>query len=164
MTTTNENKPTIKNIVFDIFGVLVNPSDNAAIHETVDLMRELKDRGHRVFGMSNLSLEGYSNVLQSCPFLRNLEDVILSGREGVSKPNPRIYQILLERHKLTAEETLFIDDAPANVDAARALYMHGHHFTTPKRLEDYLTDLGFFTDLPDHNHDCCGSPTCTHNH
>jgi 2-haloacid dehalogenase len=152
---------TIKNIVFDLYGVLINPSDNYGILESVDLLRELKDHGYRVFGMTNLSLEGYSTVLTQCPFVRLLEDVIVSGREGVSKPNPRIYQILLERHKLLPEETLFIDDAAANVEAAQALHFHGHVFKSPQGLEAHLIKLGFFSDLENMKSDCCNDGGCS---
>lgn len=152
---------TIKNIIFDLYGVLINPSDNYGILESVDILRELKDNGYRVFGMTNLSLEGFSTVLNQAPFIRLLEDVIVSGREGVSKPNPRIYQILLERHKLVPEETLFIDDAAANVEAAQALHIHGHVFTSPQELEKHLIKLGFFADLEDAHSHCCHDGNCS---
>jgi 2-haloacid dehalogenase len=151
----------IKNIVFDLYGVLINPSDNYGILDTVDIMRELKDSGYRVFGMTNLSLEGYSTVLTQCPFVRLLEDVIVSGREGVSKPHPRIYQILLERHNLLPEEILFVDDAAVNVETAQSLHMHGHVFKTPRAFEAHLIKLGFFNDLPEQSSDCCSKGQCS---
>lgn len=151
----------IKNIIFDFYGVLVNPADNSPIHETIDLMLELKDHGVRVFGMTNLETENLKMLIAKCPILRQLEDIICSGEVKASKPNPKIYQTLLERNKLTAEETLFIDDSIINVEGAMNLGLHAHHFVSPKQLENCLIDYGFFKNLPD-QHDCCGSATCQH--
>jgi putative hydrolase of the HAD superfamily len=58
--------------------------------------------------------------------LQTLADVmVLSGEEGVSKPDPRIYQVTLERLDLAPQDTVFVDDRPENVAAAVLVGMHG---------------------------------------
>jgi 2-haloacid dehalogenase len=153
---------TIKNIIFDFYGVLINQADNSAMHETVDLMFELKDQGVRVFGLTNLETDNFRILLSGSPFLRQLEGIVTSGAAKASKPNPKIYQMLLDRYKLIPNETLFIDDSEKNVQGAKDLGIHGYHFTSAINLESYLISLGFFKDLPDQNHECCGSLTCQH--
>ncbi len=59
--------------------------------------------------------------------------MVISAEEGVAKPDPRIYQILLERLAVAPEEVVFVDDMPENVAAARTLGMHGVHFRTPEQ-------------------------------
>lgn len=152
----------IKNVIFDFYGVLIDPADNGAQHEVVDLMLELKDHGVRVFGITNLETEAFKKVLIDCPVLRQLEGIVSSGEVKVSKPNPKIYQALLDRYQLVPEETLFIDDSIINVHGAMHLNINAYHFTSAKALERTLIDYGFFKDLPDQTHTCCGSSTCTH--
>ena len=66
----------------------------------------------------------------------------MSGEERLVKPDPRIYRVLLDRYGLRAESTVYLDDAPANVVAARALGMVGLHFTGAARLRSDLARLG----------------------
>jgi epoxide hydrolase-like predicted phosphatase len=76
--------------------------------------------------------------------------VIGSAYEGVMKPDPAIYRRALEKLGRTPEETVFIDDAPRNIDAARALGMAVVLFTPQTELEKELAALGvaFAADEP----------------
>lgn len=47
--------------------------------------------------------------------------IYLSHRVGLRKPDPAIFQLILDENKLTPEETLFIDDSPQHIEAAAAL-------------------------------------------
>ena len=58
------------------------------------------------------------------------------------KPDARIFRILLDRHGLNANETVFIDDNAGNARAATALGMHGIHFQSAPQLRGELTSLG----------------------
>jgi FMN phosphatase YigB (HAD superfamily) len=66
----------------------------------------------------------------------------------MAKPDPAIYRLTLERLGTRPEETLFIDDKQANIDAARALGLIGILFTTVERLREQLIELGFGSTLP----------------
>jgi putative hydrolase of the HAD superfamily len=58
--------------------------------------------------------------------LQALADVmVLSGEEGISKPDPRIYQVTLDRLDLAAQDTVFVDDRSENVEAAVLIGMQG---------------------------------------
>ena len=54
--------------------------------------------------------------------------IVSSAEEGVRKPDPRIFRLLLERLGITPAESAFVDDAPENVEAARSLGIHAIHF------------------------------------
>ncbi|MFC4906073.1 HAD family hydrolase [Actinomadura gamaensis] len=54
------------------------------------------------------------------------DEIVLSCDVGYAKPDPRIFEAALRRLGVAAEDALFIDDAPANVEAARALGLSGH--------------------------------------
>ena len=66
----------------------------------------------------------------------------VSGDEGMIKPDPRIFRLLLERHALRAEDCVFIDDNAKNAAAADALGIHGVHFRNPAALRRDLGALG----------------------
>ena len=56
------------------------------------------------------------------------DEIFISAELGVTKPDPKIYTMVLEALDLKPEETVFIDDFLHNIEAARKLGMHGIHF------------------------------------
>jgi len=108
-----------------------------AFEETVALLEELRAR-HPVYALTNWSAETWPHAQERFDFLAWFCGVVVSGHEGVVKPDERIYRILLERHGLVAEETIFIDDQPRNVDAARALGIDAIRYTNAVELRREL--------------------------
>ena len=75
-------------------------------------------------------------------FLDYVDGGILSYRENLIKPDPAIYQLLMERYDLNPEESIFIDDTPQNVEAARKLGIHGIEFHTREQVLQEMAELG----------------------
>lgn len=71
-------------------------------------------------------------------FLGLFEGGVFSGDVKLGKPDAAIYRLLAERHALVPEETVFIDDLPANVAAAQALGWSGIHLSRPERLAEHI--------------------------
>ena len=67
---------------------------------------------------------------------------ILSYKEKKVKPDAAIYRLLMERYNLVPEESVFLDDTLANVEAAEALGIHGIHFVSKEQAEEELRALG----------------------
>lgn len=87
------------------------------------------------FALTNMPQSKWPAVQAISPAHFGLfRDAIVSGDEKVIKPHRRIYEIVLERTGLSANDLLFIDDSAANIAAARELGFHTHHFTDPARL------------------------------
>jgi 2-haloacid dehalogenase len=82
------------------------------------------------------------HIFGQFPIARELEGLVLSHEVGLLKPDPRIYELALQRFGLRAERTVFIDDIPTNVDGARAAGLHGIHYQNPDQLRLELTKLG----------------------
>ncbi|MGM9705343.1 MAG: HAD family hydrolase [Prevotella sp.] len=99
----------------------------------VALLRRLHAEGYRLYGLTNWSAENIHVAFERFDFLSLLEGTVVSGIEKTVKPEPEIYNILLERYSLRADESLFIDDRAENVEAARALGFHGVVFDNPSR-------------------------------
>ena len=87
---------------------------------TEELVRDLKEAGYRLYVLSNMSCE-FIDYLRRFPVYGLFDGEVVSCEELCVKPEPRIYEILLDRYGLLPSETLFIDDRPANIDTARTL-------------------------------------------
>ncbi len=87
---------------------------------SIALLDELQARGIRLFALSNWNADTFEQTRLEFPFLERFEGLVISGAVGLAKPDPRIYRHLLDANALAAEEVLFVDDRPANVEAGRA--------------------------------------------
>lgn len=113
-----------------------------AIDETVAVLAELRDAGIATYILSNWSAETFPRVAPRFGFLEWFDGIVLSGEEGVVKPDPAIFRVLCERYGLVPQASLFVDDSPGNVEAARSLGFPAHHFRRADALRRELADLG----------------------
>lgn len=113
------------------------------IEPTVALLRALKERGDAaLYALTNWSAETFPIAEERYDFLRWFDGILVSGREGVVKPDTAIFSLLCERFAVPAEATLFIDDAPANVQGARDAGLDAVRYTTPEQLRADLAKRG----------------------
>ncbi|WP_018633251.1 HAD family hydrolase [Neomegalonema perideroedes] len=111
---------------------------------TVEILRRLKAAGVPVYAITNFSPEKWRESVARFDFLREgFLDVVVSGDEKLVKPDLRIYETLLKRNGLKAEDCVFIDDSLPNVEGARAAGMKAIHFQNPEALARELQALGF---------------------
>lgn len=124
------------NIIFDLSGVLfrTHTSERCSIQNkfacalkpvnpavTTRLLFDCIKNGHRLFILSNLSRESFDFLSadpQSARLFDYFEDIILSSKIGIKKPDPRIFDYLLTKHRLDARSSVFIDDQQINLKAA----------------------------------------------
>jgi 2-haloacid dehalogenase len=85
---------------------------------TADLVRAIDERGVPQYGLTNWPAEDFHHAVRHVAVLPVLAGVVVSGREGVAKPDPAIYRILADRFGLEPAATLFVDDSAPNVQAA----------------------------------------------
>lgn len=110
------------------------------IEGTADVVRRLKAAGYGVYGLSNWSMETFSQIRGDYPILEELDGMVVSGEEGIVKPSAEIYNRLLDRYSLQAEESLFVDDNAANVEGAERVGMKAVQFVGAKELERVLRE------------------------
>ena len=91
----------------------------------VKLLPELKKRGFRLYFLSNFPMDIFEEVKTGYYFFKYFDGGIISSEAKFSKPDSRIYEILLEKYSLIPEECLYIDDLEINVKAAEAAGMKG---------------------------------------
>lgn len=107
--------------------ILLAIGKQETIRPTARLIEELKAAGYRLYVLSNMSRE-FIDFLRQQEVYKNFEGDVVSCDEGVVKPMPEIYDILLERFQLEPTQTMFIDDRLENVEAAEAKGITGFHF------------------------------------
>lgn len=112
-----------------------------AIQPVVEIMLTLKKNGYSIFGLTNWNLDKFNQVRPLHAFLEELEDIVISGAEKIAKPDPRIFQILLDRIGRPASDCLFIDDSQKNIDVAKKLGFQTILFKSPDQLKQELEKL-----------------------
>lgn len=113
-----------------------------ALAPAVQLLDELRDGDYRLYALTNWSGETFPHALERYPFLAWFDGIVVSGQERLAKPDPAIFHVLMERHDLRAERTVFIDDTAHNVEAAAGLGMRAIHFHDAAQLREELARLG----------------------
>lgn len=119
------------------FGEMMLP-----MHRSIALLDELAERRVPLFALSNWAAETFERTHASFPFLSAFDGLVISGRIGLAKPDPRIFRHLLDTHGLSAADTLFVDDRASNVEAARAAGLEGLLFEGPALLREALVLRG----------------------
>ncbi|MET7253544.1 HAD family hydrolase [Dyadobacter jiangsuensis] len=114
--------------------------------ERVELLKKLATK-YRLFLLSNTSsihITQVNKILEASTGVEKLEDlfeiVFLSYEMGLMKPDPRIYQEVLAKAGLKAEETLFLDDNADNIRSASQLGIETIHVQKPVTILEYLKD------------------------
>jgi 2-haloacid dehalogenase len=113
-----------------------------AIGPTVEILAELRAAGVSLYALSNWSAETFPTARPRYPFLDWFDGIVISGEVRASKPDRRIYEAFLERHRLKAGAILFVDDVAENVAAAEALGIRAIRFTDGPALRRELVSLG----------------------
>lgn len=102
-------------------------------------IRTMKKAGYQVYILSNYGSWTYDKTREAVlNFLEEVDGAIFSYQVKQIKPNPEIFQSLFEKYSLQAEECVFLDDLPANIEGAKAVGMQGIVFTD---LEEALVEL-----------------------
>jgi 2-haloacid dehalogenase len=112
------------------------------IEGTVEILRELTSQSVPCYALTNMETWTYPPRAERYEFLRWFDGTVVSGFEGVAKPDPRVFELLLDRFGLEPASTVFIDDSAANVEAARRAGLQAVQFESPEHLRGWLERAG----------------------
>ena len=112
-----------------------------AYYGTIELLKRLKTAGYPIYGLSNWSAETFPFAREKYDFFNLLDDIVISGEVGSIKPEPEIFEILLENIGKPANQCRFIDDAPLNIEQARRMGFAAIRFESAEQLERELKHL-----------------------
>jgi 2-haloacid dehalogenase len=108
--------------------------------DVVEIVAELHARGLRLLALSNAPLE-MEATWRAFEFVRYFDGFVISGEEGVVKPEPAIFQVLIDRFGVDPANAVFVDDVQHNVDAANSLGFHSILFESAPQLRRALDAL-----------------------
>ncbi|MCA5894700.1 HAD family phosphatase [Isoptericola sp. NEAU-Y5] len=129
--------PLLDEYVAQFAATLTGPVPGSA-----ELVEELRGSGLRLLGLTNWSAELFVHAARSAPATTLMDDVVVSGRVGLAKPDPAIFAHLVAVHAVEPARAVFVDDSPVNVAAARDAGLHALHFTGTPGLRRDLRALG----------------------
>ncbi len=112
---------------------------DVADRKLIDTMRELRKTVK--VGLISNAWSGMRPWIIKEKFDDAFDAMIISAEVGVMKPDPRIYQIALEKLGVAPAEAVLLDDFPENVEGARAFGMAAIHFVQPEQALDELKRL-----------------------
>jgi|SRR5664280_486700 len=111
------------------------------ISENTKLLDPLKSK-FRLFGLTNWSAEAFPVIYPKYEFFKVFEGIVVSGEVKVIKPGKEIYQLLLNKYGLLANESLFIDDSLKNIETANELGFNTIHINGTQSLKERLISMG----------------------
>ena len=110
--------------------------------------KQLKENGLCTGILSNMGDSVLDNIRRNFGWIEDFDVLIWSYQHNLIKPEPAIYELLLERLGTLPEETLFLDDKIENIEGAQKLGIRGLQFSTVDRLRDDLVAAGYSKSLP----------------
>ena len=108
------------------------------MNENFEYIRKLKEQGYRLYLLTNITEDTYNYISKSINIDTTFDGGIYSYQEHMLKPNPDIYNLLINRFKLNKEETIFFDDKEENIIVANSLGIKGIVF---KSIDDIKNNL-----------------------
>jgi len=106
------------------------------------LVEDVRRAGLRTVGLTNWAAETFHHAAEGAPVIGTITEVLVSGREGLAKPDPAIFALAEKKFGLLPERTAFLDDSEANIAAARAAGWHAHVFVDGADARSWLHGLG----------------------
>lgn len=92
--------------------------------DTVELIRSLQEQGTPLYCLSNMPATVYTHLRERHNFWDAFSGIVISGEVRMMKPEPEVFMHLLATFNLRPEESVFIDDLPANIESARQVGLH----------------------------------------
>jgi putative hydrolase of the HAD superfamily len=119
------------------------PAELQPLPGTVEIIRRLREAGRPLYYLSNMPAPYAEHLETAYPFHEWFDDGVFSSRVRLIKPDPAIFEHARRKLELEPSRTLFIDDSPANVEAARRAGWQALRFHDPEQLASELGASGW---------------------
>ena len=116
-----------------------------ANHGTVEILKTLiESPDYKVYALTNWSAETFpiAKSMERFQFLHWFEGTLVSGEEMMIKPQPEIFELILNRYNIDRTKAIFIDDNIKNVHASNTVGLQAIHFQSSEQLAEELKIRG----------------------
>lgn len=124
--------------LLDAYATRFNETIPGPVQGTAQLVERLSGNGIALFALTNFAEGFWADFRPHHPIFDHFADIVVSGVEKVSKPDPKIFRIAEQRFGYEGRELLLIDDNAANVAGARSAGWQAFQFTCAPSLEREL--------------------------
>ena len=126
-----------QNQFYEAFNSIISDSSNPGM---ISLLKELRDmKKYKLIALSNVNSSHWDYLLnKKWVFLEYFSEFILSHEVHLTKPDPRIFHLAIEKSECNPEEIVYIDDGLNNIRSANDLGIRGLYFTT---VEDLIEEF-----------------------
>ncbi len=128
--------------LIETYAARFNDSIPGPVSGSLELVEALHERGVPLYAITNFGAEFWEGFRPTAPVFDRFRDIVVSGVEKLTKPDPAIYALAAERFGHAPGDMLFIDDNAANIAAARDCGWQTHHFADAETLADDLRRRG----------------------
>lgn len=104
-------------------------------------LQSLKDKGLKVYILSNYGKQAFEVNSKKYDFLELADGMVISYQVEIVKPDPRIYEILLDKYGIDRTKAVFIDDRQLNVDGAKSVGLNAILFEDYEKTSARLLEL-----------------------
>lgn len=118
--------------------ILAEWVDLEEIPEGIAALKACKARGKKVYVLSNYPRYGFQHAMETHDFFRLFDGIFVSSHHLICKPDPGIYHHATQTFGLTPARTLFVDDSPANIEAALFFGWQGICMNVPGKLHSFF--------------------------
>lgn len=109
---------------------------------SVDFVKKLKANGYKVYLLSNYGRTNFAYARSNFKFIPYVDGGVISYEVKHIKPEPEIYQALIDKYQFNPLEAVFLDDSLANLEGAKIFGFHTIHFTEYGKALEELKALG----------------------
>jgi len=131
--------------LIDAYAARFNETIPGPVPGSLELVERLDAAGVPLFAITNFGHEFWEMFRPTQPVFDRFRDIIVSGTEKLTKPDPAIYALAIARFGIDPAGALFVDDVAANVAGAESAGIAGHRFVDAAGLERELIARGFLT-------------------
>lgn len=123
-------------LIFNLRKEILYPID-----DNVRLLPSLKKEGFALYYLSNFPLDLFEEIKNDYYFFRYFDGGLISAEARLSKPDIRFFELIFQKYGLAPEDTLFIDDLPANIEAASSTGMKGYLTYGSEKIENEILEI-----------------------
>jgi len=129
-------RPDLKPAVTRIMTGWIDLKD--VIDEGIDTLKKCKAMGKKLYVLSNYNDQAFAYIRTKYDFWSLFDGFLISGEEGLTKPDPMIFELLIRRFQLDPARSLFIDDSHVNIEGALHCGLQGVCYNRAGKLREFF--------------------------